>query len=261
MTFYPSQLLQKDNLPTSCLKLLMNGNKHYHLSLNILRLPRKDDMNSVDDECSLGRSPSPWLERWYENNEDLDFGEFAAKIIAECPNQDGFAGEFRAAGGEPSDTGSRRPDRDESLSAFDSAPGGFDKSHGQAKRSRDDSGEGSGEDDGPPGPKRQMVMRPPDGNIRPKPMYACPYQKRYPLRSPLCGIPHGAKRDYGWESVSRVKQHLLESHGRDHHCQNCWKAFKKVESAVNCVSERKCSARERPPKMWLTEAQVALLRS
>ncbi|KAH7136862.1 hypothetical protein B0J13DRAFT_609708 [Dactylonectria estremocensis] len=224
------------------------------------RKSTKDDLKNVDDDCSSGRSPSPWLEMWFEKDGDMKFGEFAAKMIAECPNQNGLAREFRAAGADHSDTGSQRADNDAPLSAFDPAQSGFGNSNRQAKRLRDDPGDGS-DDDGPPGPKRQMVMRPPSGNVRPRPMYACPYQKQDPRGSPLCGMPHGAKRDYGWDSVSRVKQHLLESHGRDHHCQNCWKAFKKVEHAVKCPSERKCFPRECPPKKWLTEEQIILLRA
>ena len=50
------------------------------------------------------------------------------------------------------------------------------------------------------------------------------------------------------------RQHLLESHGRDHHCSKCWKAYKRPADATNCQRmNEKCSARTAPPKLWLPD--------
>ncbi|KAH7009781.1 hypothetical protein EDB80DRAFT_414082 [Ilyonectria destructans] len=220
----------------------------------------EDDITSEDDTTSLDRSPSPWLESWYEDDVKQDFVEFAARTIAKSMSQVNAVHEFHVTATDTSGSGSQGPMGDESKSNLEQGQGEFLRLNQQAKRYNGDPGEDNG-DDGPPEPKRQKVMQPPDGPVRPGPMYACPYQKRFPEESALCGIPHGSKRKFGWETVSRVKQHLLESHARDHHCQNCWKAFKKVISAVNCRQERNCSKRDRPPKIWLTDAQIARLRA
>ncbi len=61
--------------------------------------------------------------------------------------------------------------------------------------------DGGGEDS--PSPKTQGMGTP--WNVSRVPLYACPYQKRYPVETPFCGFPHGSRREFGWDSVTRVK--------------------------------------------------------
>jgi hypothetical protein len=54
---------------------------------------------------------------------------------------------------------------------------------------------------------------------------------------------------------------LLESHRKDHHCSNCWKAYKKVEQAASCHQRTRCESRPEPPKLWLADAEALQLRA
>ncbi len=57
------------------------------------------------------------------------------------------------------------------------------------------------------------------------------------------------------------RQHLLESHRKDHHCSNCWKAYKKVQEAASCSQRTRCVSRPEPPKFWLADAEAERLRA
>lgn len=54
---------------------------------------------------------------------------------------------------------------------------------------------------------------------------------------------------------------MLESHRKDHHCSNCWKAYKKVEQAASCHERTLCKPRLEPPKFWLGDAEARQLRA
>ncbi|KAK4243805.1 hypothetical protein C7999DRAFT_35862 [Corynascus novoguineensis] len=226
-----------------------------------------DESLATDDEDmdsdGQSRAPTPWPESWYEGGSELGLQRFAAKFIADveaandefdttqCPadndaRQHGHEDMGATTAGTSSTTG-------QTTYAGHQSSGGHST---KRPRSSDDGGE-----DEDRSPKKRDTKRPPDSNPNPRKFYACPYQKRKPEQSPFCGMPHGSKRDFGWDNVSRVKQHLLESHGLDHHCRKCWRAYKKVQDARNCHETKNCFQRISPPKHWLSETQIAQLKA
>jgi hypothetical protein len=254
--------------------------------------PNETDGLETEDEDmdaqELSRSPTPWPESWYEGGSELGLERFAGSILEAC-----FRRRAEAYGDDASttqcpmdgDTGRRDPPTSGAWSTTGQASHSGAPGSGNCPAKRPRSG-GSGDDDGGEdsrSPKRRDVMGPPGKDISCKKSYACPYQKRFPGESPLCGRPHGSKTEFGWDSVSRVKlvpssplpglltrpadrapdhrQHLLESHGIDHHCPNCWKAYKKVDDAKRCQETRKCIKRQSPPKLWLSASETAQLKA
>ncbi|KAH6839513.1 hypothetical protein B0I37DRAFT_235802 [Chaetomium sp. MPI-CAGE-AT-0009] len=225
-----------------------------------------EDMDADGDS----RPPTPWPEQWYEGGSELGLQQFAAEVIASCLGHHGDAEDTNddvGTGHCPADNDAEHHRHEHtrvtttgvSSTTDQTAHGGGRSSGGhRTKRPRSSDDGGSEEDRSP---KRRDAGGPPDNDTNPRKFYACPYQKRNPQQSPLCGMPHGSKRDFGWDSVSRVKQHLLESHGLDHHCRNCWKAYKKVQDALSCHETRRCLQRPSPPKHWLSEIQIAQLKA
>jgi len=57
------------------------------------------------------------------------------------------------------------------------------------------------------------------------------------------------------------RQHLLESHRKDHHCSTCWKAYKRPDVAASCHERTYCLLRGPPPKLWLEDAPASQLRA
>ncbi|KAL2200137.1 hypothetical protein P885DRAFT_73969 [Corynascus similis CBS 632.67] len=227
-----------------------------------------DDEDMDSDEQS--RAPTPWPERWYEGGSELGLQQFAAQIIADClcryENAEAGSDEFGTAQC-PADNESRQHGHEQmgvtttgaSSTAGQTTYVGRKSSSGHStKRPRSNDDEDNDEDRSP---KRREAKRPPDSDANARKFYACPYQKRNPQQSPLCGLPHGSKRDFGWDNVSRVKQHLLESHGLDYHCRKCWRAYKKVQDAQNCHESKNCFQRISPSKHWLSETQIAQLKA
>ncbi len=166
-------------------------------------------------------APTPWPEGWYEGGMELGLSQFAGKVMAEFPVQDssypcdkdGEASHYTmeihtAAQGTPGVSSSPSGSGSGSSTAGHSqaSPSALTPPSGHShKRSR---ARWDGEDDGaedPRTPKRQQGGAPPGPTPIRGPFYACPFHKRYPEHSPLCGMPHGSKRDFGWDSVSRVK--------------------------------------------------------
>ncbi|KAK4215477.1 hypothetical protein QBC37DRAFT_419016 [Rhypophila decipiens] len=236
--------------------------------------PQEDPSFDEADIDSRQREPTPWPECWYDGGMELGLPAFAARIMGECFNKP--VPGTPASETQPNSTEAHEPapeidgnDRQEQGSGQGSdntdvhlafqlespAP------NSQKKRARSSRDGNSQDDEDAPDPKRPATMPPPPDYANQGPFYACPYQKLYPVESPLCGMPHGARRVYGWDSVSRVKQHLLESHGRDHHCSNCWKAYKKVSDAGDCHRKKNCLKRQSPPKIWLSETEASRLRA
>ncbi|KAK4139257.1 uncharacterized protein C8A04DRAFT_16026 [Dichotomopilus funicola] len=227
-----------------------------------------DDEDMDADGHSI--APTPWPESWYEGGSELGLQQFAARVIENCL---GHHGDAEAINDEfstvqcPTDNDAGRNGHehtDATTTGASSATGQtthsgrpFSGGH-PAKRPRS-SDDGDSEEDRPP--KRRDAKGPPDNDANPRKLYACPYQKRMPQQSPFCGMPHGSKRDFGWDSVSRVKYHLFESHGLDHHCRNCWRAYKTTQTARRCHEMKKCSQRTSPPKHWLSESQIAQLKA
>lgn len=58
-------------------------------------------------------------------------------------------------------------------------------------------------------PKRPMIAAPREENSIKGLPYACPFQKRPPDTSGLCGLAYGAKTTYGWESIARKVRLLI----------------------------------------------------
>ncbi|SPO01831.1 uncharacterized protein DNG_04504 [Cephalotrichum gorgonifer] len=219
-----------------------------------------------DCESIPSRAPSPWVEKWYEEDPTLSFREFGARIASEhgttenSPSLADAEAITRKAKGDKGDGGAwsreersvtcQKPNRQNSRQP---PPGG------EVYRRGDNDGNGADDDDDtPPDPKRRRITDPPDAMMTGE-KFACPYQKRHPRENSLCGLPHGQRKYYGWDTVSRVKQHLLLSHGRDYHCSNCWKAFSSKRDAVNC-RQNNCRQRAAPEKHWLTAEQSSRLR-
>ncbi|KAK3296442.1 uncharacterized protein B0H64DRAFT_398269 [Chaetomium fimeti] len=222
------------------------------------------------DADGHSRAPTPWPERWYEGGSELGLQQFAAEVIANCLSHPGDAEAIDDEFG----TGQCPTDNDDghhrqectgatttgaSSTTGQTTHAGRQPSGGHSTKRQRSNDDGDSEEDPPP--KRRDARGPPDNDTGARKFYACPYQKRKPRESPLCGMPHGSKRDFGWDSVSRVKQHLLESHGLDHHCGNCWKAYKKVQDAQGCHETRSCLQRTSPPKHWLSKSQIAHLKA
>lgn len=171
-----------------------------------------DDEDMDSDEQS--RAPTPWPERWYEGGSELGLQQFAAQIIADClcryENAEAGSDEFGTAQC-PADNESRQHGHEQmgvtttgaSSTAGQTTYVGRKSSSGHStKRPRSNDDEDKDEDRSP---KRREAKRPPDSDANARKFYACPYQKRNPQQSPLCGLPHGSKRDFGWDNVSRVK--------------------------------------------------------
>lgn len=153
------------------------------------------------------RVPTPWPEAWYEGGSELGLERFAGRVMAACfSHYEGSATGDARTGDCPRDDDKRPGTTADAVASLAGTAGNSTLQHSSAhpsKRSRGEEGDG-GDEDSPP-PKRRDTMGPPDRDATERKFYACPYQKRWPRESPFCGMPHGAKRDFGWESVSRVK--------------------------------------------------------
>ncbi len=169
-----------------------------------------------DEEADAGESdaPTPWPESWYEGGMDLGLQEFASKVMAECLSQNPEASDdpemlhrpMAAAQSTQTDATDQRSSPDGPSPAAGPTPRArpVSLSHSNKRRISEWDGDDDGaEDQG--NPKRRQGMEPPWNDATRGPFYACPYQKRYPAESPVCGLPHGSRREYGWDSVSRVK--------------------------------------------------------
>ncbi|KAK0613281.1 hypothetical protein B0T14DRAFT_525951 [Immersiella caudata] len=226
-----------------------------------------EDTNADEDMDARSRETTPWPEAWFEGGMDMGLPWFSARFMQELKfhtpatiQDDAHGVNNHTGSGQDSSSGSQ-DGQDATTSRTlqsDTLRGNPNASN---KRSRSDQYGGADDDEDLPGSKKPAPMGPPGDQAGQGLLYACPYQKRYPHDSPFCGMPHGSKRGYGWGTVSRVKQHLLESHGIDHHCSNCWKAFKKVDAARACHTTRNCLKRQSPPKLWLHESQASSLRA
>jgi len=173
------------------------------------------DVDDTEGTDTLSREPTPWPESWYEWDVGLGFRQFAAKVMAECHSQNPTTSNpgneqapmciNTAAPSANTSSTVQEPTRNESRTnvheTTQTGPSGSQTAH---RRSRDD-GEAGEDDDDVPNPKRQRVMRPPPDEASRGSLYACPIQKRYPKDSPFCGMPHGSRRGYGWNTISRVK--------------------------------------------------------
>lgn len=180
------------------------------------------DETEVDEEVDTdSEAPTPWPEGWYEGGMDLGLSQFAGKVMAAFPVQDSpCPGDNDAesshspveshttAQNTPADSSSPSGSGSGSSTAGynqSSPPGQLPPSGHSHKRSR---AGGDGEDDGaedPRMPKRLQGGPPPEPTPKRGPFYACPCHKRCPHENPFCGMPHGSKREFGWDSVSRVK--------------------------------------------------------
>lgn len=170
-----------------------------------------EDMDADGDS----RAPTPWPERWYEGGSALGLRQFAAEVMANCQghhgDNEGTNDEIGTAqcptdndAGHHSqeDTGSTRTPGASSTSSQATHPGGQSFAGHPTKRPRSSD---DGDNDEDRLPKRRDAKTPPDGGASLNKFYACQYHKRYPQQSPFCGMPHGPKRGFGWNSVSRVK--------------------------------------------------------
>ena len=161
----------------------------------------------TDEELNVSRSPSPWVEYWFENRLETSFQNFCSRI---GPSGLHATLELEAKEKNLENDTQLKSSESDSQRTGDSAP----VSNTLGKRSResicrgtphgkDPQGFGNG-DDGPSQPQRPRVVDPaedPSTATR----FACPYQKRFPSQNRLCGLPHGMKTSYGWCTVSRVK--------------------------------------------------------
>ena len=172
-----------------------------------------------DEDADVGESdaPTPWPESWYEEGMGLGLQEFARKVMAECLDQSPEASDdtgishhpmatYAAAESTQTDaTGQRSsPNETNSGAGRTSQAAAAPSDHSNKRRiSAWDGDDDGAEDHG--NPKRRQGLEPPWNDATRGPFYACPYQKRHPLESPFCGLPHGSRRECGWDSVSRVK--------------------------------------------------------
>lgn len=100
----------------------------------------EDDITSEDDTTSLDRSPSPWLESWYEDNIKQNFVEFAARTIAKSLSQVSAVHEFHVTATDTSGSGSQAPIGGESKSNLEQGQGEFLHLDQHAKRYNGDPG-------------------------------------------------------------------------------------------------------------------------
>ncbi len=185
----------------------------------VLSGSEKTDSEAVDvedEEADAGESdaPTPWPESWYEEGMDLGLQQFASKVMAGCLGQSPDASDDAGIAHRPvAAAQSTRTDATDQRSS----PNGPSSAAGRTSQATAASlghsnkrkiSEWDGDDDGAEdygNPKRRQGMEPPWNDATRGPFYACPYQKRYPAESPFCGLPHGSRRECGWDSVSRVK--------------------------------------------------------
>ncbi len=175
------------------------------------------DVEDEDDDAVESAPPTPWPESWYEGGMDLGLQQFASKVMAECLGQSPDASDDAGISHRPIATYAAAQSTQTDAADQRSSPNGPNSAAGRAsqapaaplghsnKRRRPawDGDEDGAEDHG--NPKRRQGMEPPCNDAGRGPFYACPYQKRYPAESPFCGLPHGSRREFGWDSVSRVK--------------------------------------------------------
>ena len=102
------------------------------------------------------------------------------------------------------------------------------------------------EDEGSGTPKK--LKQDPENAISPGKLYACHFCKydssRYSERNNSEKQYRGCSSGY-WPDISRLKQHLYRVHWRGHHCQRCFKLFKKTTDLQE-HSRRLCEAEECP---------------
>ena len=175
------------------------------------------DVEDEDADAVESAPPTPWPESWYEGGMDLGLQQFASKVMAECLGQSPDASDDAGISHRPIATYAAAQSTRTDAADQRSSPNGPNSAAGRAsqavaaplghsnKRRRPawDGDEDGAEDHG--NPKRRQGMEPPWNDADRGPFYACPYQKRYSAESPFCGLPHGSRREFGWDSVSRVK--------------------------------------------------------
>ena len=161
----------------------------------------------TDEELNVSRSPSPWVEYWFEDRLETSFQKFCSRI---GPSGLHANLELEAKEKNLENSTQLKSSESDSQRTGDSAP----VSNTLGKRSREsicrdtphgkdpqDFGNG---DDGPSQPQRPRVVDPAEDTSTAT-RFACPYQKRFPSQNRLCGLPHGMRTSYGWCTVSRVK--------------------------------------------------------
>ncbi|KAH6621458.1 hypothetical protein B0J18DRAFT_411207 [Chaetomium sp. MPI-SDFR-AT-0129] len=177
----------------------------------------EEGLATDDEDMDVGghsRAPTPWPESWYEGGKELGLQQFAARVIADCL---GHGGDAEAVNDEfstsqcPADNDAGHNGHEHTGATTTGASSATGQTTHSGRQSSGDpptkrprsSDDGDSEEDRPP--KRRDAKGPPDNDANPRKLYACPYQKRIPQQSPFCGMPHGSKRDFGWDNVSRVK--------------------------------------------------------
>lgn len=153
-------------------------------------------------DFSISRCPSPWLERWYDEGNRTSFQVFGGcvapnRLLSDSPNniRERHNGETSPSTVPATDTRDQPARAPLIVSSKRPQQSTWRSSDGRTPEGGDD------EDDGPPEPQRRRLAGPPEDT----PKFACPYQKWRPSQNWLCGLPHGKRTYYGWNSVSRVK--------------------------------------------------------